>query len=100
MASGKDRRASRARPSHAARCGGRCAGLSLGSRVRDGRGSLLDGLGDARGVAERVRLAGRLPREVRVVAAEVAVRGGLLVDRAVQVELLAEGAGTQVEVLV
>ena len=35
-----------------------------------------------------------------IVAAEVAVGGGLLVDRPVQVQLLAEGARAQVEVLV
>ena len=35
-----------------------------------------------------------------VLAAEVAVGGGLLVDRAVQLQLLAEGARAQVEVLV
>ena len=35
-----------------------------------------------------------------VLAAEVAVGGGLLVDRPVQVEVLAERARTQVEVLV
>ena len=34
-----------------------------------------------------------------VVAAEVAVGGGLLEDRPVQVEVSAEGAGPQVEVL-
>jgi hypothetical protein len=92
--------AARARPCHAARSGGRRAGSSPGRRGRDGRGSVLDGLCDAGRVAERVRLAGRLPGEVRVVAAEVAVRGGLLVDRPVQVEVLTERTGTEVEVLV
>ena len=55
---------------------------------------------DAGGVGQRGGLVGLLPGEVVVVAAEVAVGGGLLVDRAVQVELLAEGARAQVEVLV
>ena len=48
---------------------------------------------------QRVGPVGPLPREVRVLAAEVAVGGGLLEDRPVQVEVLAEGAGAQVEVL-
>ena len=52
------------------------------------------------GVAQRGGLVGALPREVVVVAAEVAVGGGLLVDRPVQLELLAERARAQVEVLV
>ena len=52
------------------------------------------------GGAQRVGLVGALPREVVVLAAEVAVGGGLLVDRAVQLEVLAEGARAQVEVLV
>ena len=45
-----------------------------------------------------VGLVGLLPGEVVVLAAEVAVGGGLLVDRAVQVEVVAERAGAQVEV--
>src|SRR3954465_12803902 len=49
--------------------------------------------------AQHVRLVRPLPREVVVLAAEVPVRGGLLVDRPVQVQVVAEGAGTQVEVL-
>src|SRR5204862_7642020 len=52
------------------------------------------------GRLQRGGLVGALPREVVVVAAEVAVGGGLLVDRAVQLELLAEGARPQIEVLV
>ena len=54
---------------------------------------------DAGGGFSGVGLVGALPREVLVLAAEVAVGGGLLVDRPVQVQLLAEGAGAQVEVL-
>src|SRR5688500_837263 len=50
--------------------------------------------------AQEIGLVGLLPREVVVVAAEVAVRRGLLVDRPVQVEVLAERARPQVEVLV
>src|SRR6185437_772886 len=66
-----------------------------GSR-RDGRG----GRGaQAGGGAQGVGAVCALPGEIGVVTAEVAVRGGLLVDRAVQGELLAERAGTQVEVL-
>src|SRR5215208_6225894 len=62
-------------------------------------------LGDRRGVdagggAQRIRLVGLLPREVVVLAAEVAVGRGLLVDRPVQVEVLAERPRAQVEVLV
>src|SRR3954453_3908760 len=49
--------------------------------------------------AQRLGLVGPLPREVVVLAAEVAVGRGLLVDRAVQLEILAERAGAQVEVL-
>ena len=41
-----------------------------------------DGGGEARRLAERVGPVDALPREVAVVAAEVAVRGGLRVDRA------------------
>ena len=55
---------------------------------------------DAGRLAQRVGPVGALPGEVRVLAAEVAVGGGLLVDRPVQVELLAERAGAEVEVLV
>ena len=52
------------------------------------------------GRAQRLRLVGPLPGEVGVLAAEVAVRRGLLVDRAVEPQVLAEGAGPQVEMLV
>src|SRR5688500_978810 len=45
--------------------------------------------------AQEVGLVRLLPREVVVVAAEVAVRRGLLVDRPVQVEVVAERARTQ-----
>src|SRR5438309_3995067 len=51
-------------------------------------------------LAQRLGLVRLLPGEVVVVAAEVAVRRGLLVDRPVQLEVLPEGAGPQVEVLV
>src|SRR5690349_15653065 len=54
------------------------------------------GLG-ACGVAEGVGAVRLLPGEVIVGAAEVAVGGGLLEDRAVEVEVLAEGAGAHVE---
>src|SRR5690606_28753851 len=46
-----------------------------------------------------VRLVGALPREVRELAAEVSVRGGLLVDRAHEVEHLGDAPRAQVEVL-
>src|SRR6201987_2793993 len=52
-----------------------------------------------RGLAEEVGLVGLLPGEVRVVAAEVAVGGGLLVDGAVELQVVAKRAGAQVEVL-
>src|SRR5438270_13699463 len=66
--------------------------------------ALLDGrdlrlAGQAGGLAQLRGLVGLLPREVVVLAAEVAVRGGLLVDRPVQLELLAERARAQVELL-
>src|SRR5690349_2856925 len=72
-------------------------------RRRPARRWLLDGRGlrlarQAGGLAQLGGLVGLLPREVVVLAPEVAVRGGLLVDRPVQLELLAEGAGAQVEV--
>src|SRR4051794_32980317 len=49
-------------------------------------------LGDPGGLAQRVGLVGLLPGEVVVLAAEVAVGRRLLVDRPVQVEVLAERA--------
>src|SRR6476661_8733379 len=49
--------------------------------------------------AERSRLVGALPGEVAVVAAEVAVRRGLGVDRAPEVEVAEDRRGTQVEML-
>ena len=58
-----------------------------------------DCLGQAGLLAEQVGLVGRLPRRVDVVAAEVAVRRRLLVDRAAQVELLDDRGRAQVEVL-
>ena len=51
------------------------------------------------GLAERVGLVDALPREVVVVAAEVAVRGGLRVDRPAQVEVAQDRGRAQVEVL-
>ena len=60
----------------------------------DGRG-----LGEPGRVAQCVGAVGALPGEVVELAAEVAVGGGLLVDRPVQVELLAERARAQVELL-
>ena len=48
--------------------------------------------------AQRVGLVGDLPREVTL-AAEVAVRGGLLVDRTGQAQVRADGRRAQVEVL-
>src|SRR5690348_8988115 len=66
-------------------------------------GSCGDGGGgrgaQAGGGAQGVGAVGALPGEVGIVAAEMAVRGGLLVDGAVQGELLPERAGTEVEVL-
>src|SRR5919106_2867037 len=55
---------------------------------------------EARGLAQRLGLVGALPREVVVLAPEVAVGGGLLVDRPVEPQRFAERAGAQVEVLV
>src|SRR5512133_1102278 len=67
----------------------------LGERLDGGaRGA------EAGGLAQGGSLVGALPGEVVVVAAEVPVGGGLLIDRAVQVQGVAEGAGAQVEVLV
>src|SRR5437868_6830032 len=51
-------------------------------------------------LTQRRRLIRLLPGEVVVLAAEVAVGRRLLVDRTVQVEVLAEGARPQVEVIV
>src|SRR3989442_8562041 len=55
---------------------------------------------EAGGRAQRRRAVRALPGEVVVFASEMAVGGGLLVDRPVQLELLAERAGPQVEDLV
>src|SRR4029078_12674506 len=52
------------------------------------------------GLAQRLGLVGALPREVVVVAPEVGGGRGLLKDRAVQPQVLAEGPGAQVEVRV
>src|SRR3954464_14379185 len=51
------------------------------------------------GVAERVGFVGALPGEVAVVAAEVAVRRGLRVDRAAQVEVAQDRGRAEVEML-
>src|SRR3954468_23157843 len=79
----------RARPS-----AGRALGVLRGSLDRRAGGA------ETGGLAQGVGLVGPLPREVVVLAPEVAVGGRLLVDRAVQAQRLAEGAGAQVEVLV
>jgi hypothetical protein len=55
--------------------------------------------GRSRGGLQRGGLVGAFPGEFRLVAAEVAVGGGLLVDRAQQVEHLDDALGAQVEVL-
>src|SRR5262249_56961172 len=56
------------------------------------------GAGTARGVGERVLPGRRFPRELLLAAAEVAVGRRLLVDRAEQIQLPAERAGTASEV--
>src|SRR3954452_20132653 len=70
--------------------------FATGARASDGgaRGA------EAGGFAQGGGLVGALPREVVVLAPEVPVGGGLLIDRAMQVQRLAKGAGTQIEVLV
>ena len=86
------RRSRRSPPARRALLGGEPAAVALATarpRRRPGRR-----------LAQRVGLVRPLPREVVVLAAEVAVGGGLLVDRPVQLEVLAEGARAQVEVLV
>src|SRR5205823_14984157 len=55
--------------------------------------------GGAGGGAEGVGLVGALPREVVVVAAEMAVGGGLGVDRAAEIEVTDDRGRPQVEVL-
>src|SRR3954452_20143516 len=68
-------------------------------RRRHAAGPSTERLGDALGRLEPggppklVGLVRLLPREVAVLAAEVAVRRGLLIDRTVEVQVLAEGAG-------
>src|SRR5690349_7472112 len=74
------------------------------TRRRRARPERLDddaGLGSAEacGRAQGGGLVRLLPREVVVLTAEVAVGGHLLVDRTVQLEVLAEGARAQIEVL-
>src|SRR3954452_1947627 len=49
------------------------------------------------GAPQGLGAVGALPGEVLVAAAEVAVGGGLLEDRAVEVQVLAEGARAHVE---
>ena len=63
-------------------------------RLRLDRGGVEPG-----GGAQRGRLVGPLPREVVVLPPEVTVRRGLLIDRAVQTEVLPERARPQIEVL-
>src|SRR5262245_14037736 len=52
------------------------------------------------GRSQRGGLVGPLPREVVVFAPEVTVGCGLLIDRSVQVQLLAKRSRAQIEVLV
>src|SRR5205823_4151180 len=59
----------------------------------------LDRLGDAGGRAELVGLVRPLPGEVALLAPEVAVGGGLRVDRAEQVERAEDPGRAEVEVL-
>ena len=73
---------------------------SLIAQVALRAGGLRAALAQSGALTQRGGLVGLLPGEVVVLAAEVAVGGGLLVDRPVQVEVLAEGARAQVEVLV
>src|SRR6185295_1565887 len=70
---------------------------SLGSKTpapARARAPLLLGVG-----LERCRLVGMLPGKFRLVAAEMAVGGGLEVDRPQQVERLDDALRPQVEVL-
>src|SRR5919202_2520003 len=88
-----------ARRPGASRAGGRqVAGRPvLRARLRARR---LHGLlAERDGPPQRVRLVRALPGEVVVVAAEVAVGGGLLEDRAVKVEIAPDRRRPQVEVL-
>ena len=91
------RRRSARRPPPACSCGRRArpASNSPSTSWRSGGRRR----GRAGGGAERAGLVGPLPREVVVVAAEVAVRGGLRVDRAAQVEVAQDRGRAQVEVL-
>src|SRR3954452_3816283 len=57
------------------------------------------GLCETCGLTECIGLVGALPREVAVLAAEVAVRGSLRIDRPPQVEIVEDGGRAQVEVL-
>src|SRR6185369_15988027 len=54
---------------------------------------------DSRRGAQRLGFVGLLPGEVRFVAAEVAVRGGLLEDRAAQLERVDDAARRHLEML-
>src|SRR4051794_29843237 len=77
--------------------------LPRGCAAAVGRGSELgDGLGRAEvgGGAQRLRLVGLLPGEVVVLTPEVAVGRRLLVDRPVQLEVLAERARAEIEEIV
>src|SRR5581483_3386544 len=81
-------------------CSGRRPGAPpgrVGGRARLGAHDL--DATQSGGGAEGIGLIGPLPGEVVVVATEVAVGGGLLVDRPVELEVLAERTGPQVEVL-
>src|SRR5207249_11710386 len=71
-----------------------------GAAPRELRRGRLHRLGQPRRVPQQLGLVGPLPREVVVLAAEVTVGGRLLVDRPVQVEVLAEGTRPEVEVRV
>src|ERR1700710_1260324 len=69
-----------------------------GRYARYSRAPRLGGCGlPAGGGLQGLGAVGALPGELGLLAAEVAVGGGLLEDRAVEVEVLAEGAGAHVE---
>src|SRR5207248_8816779 len=71
-----------------------------GHRLHLGDGRLRpDSRSESGGSAQGLHLVDALPGEVVLVAAEMAVGSGLLVDRAVQFELLAKRARPQVEYL-
>ena len=81
----------RRRPRRGARRRAGPAGARCSEAARGGVDELCDGRcggAEAGGLAQRLRLVRLLPREVVVLAAEVAVGRRLLVDRAVQLEVL------------